>query len=121
MGLDEEQSQRFLRSVIQGRDLQYQVELGRYSQIGDEAMDYLYASSQPTRVQGDIIVIGQPPKTFDAEADPTDTAEALDFAEPAEEPVSVAGRTDLALHVVWNRVDAHAGAAGLLAGPGTLR
>ncbi|GAC75715.1 uncharacterized conserved protein [Moesziomyces antarcticus T-34] len=85
-GLDEEQSQRFLRSVIQGRDLQYQVELGRYSQIGDEAMDYLYASSQPTRVQGDIIVIGQPPKTFDAEADPTDTAEALDFAEPAEEP-----------------------------------
>ena len=86
-GLDEEQSQRFLRSVIQGRYLQYQVELGRYSQIGDEAMDYLYASSQPTRVQGDIIVIGQPPKTFDAEADPTDTAEALDFAEPAEEPV----------------------------------
>ena len=66
-GLDEEQSQRFLRSVIQGRDLKYQVEVGSYSQIGDEAMDYLYAGSQPTRVQGDIIVIGQPPKSFDAE------------------------------------------------------
>lgn len=68
-GMDEEQSQRFLRSVIQGRDLKFQVEVGRYPQIGDEAMDYLYASSQPTRVQGDIIVIGQPPKSFDAEAE----------------------------------------------------
>ncbi|SPO27858.1 uncharacterized protein UTRI_05001 [Ustilago trichophora] len=68
-GLDEEQSQRFLRNVIQGRDLKHQVEVGRYQQIGDEAMDYLYASSQLTRVQGDIIVIGQPPKSFDAEAE----------------------------------------------------
>lgn len=68
-GMDEEQSQRFLRNVIQGRDLKFQVEVGRYPQIGDEAMDYLYASSQPTRVQGDIIVIGQPPKSFDAEAE----------------------------------------------------
>ncbi|CBQ68894.1 conserved hypothetical protein [Sporisorium reilianum SRZ2] len=70
-GMDEEQSQRFLRNVIQGRDLKFQVEVGRYPQIGDEAMDYLYASSQPTRVQGDIIVIGQPPKSFDAEAETT--------------------------------------------------
>ncbi len=37
-GLDEEQSQRFLRNVIQGRDLKFQVEVGRYSQVGDEAM-----------------------------------------------------------------------------------
>ncbi|TKY89468.1 hypothetical protein EX895_001999 [Sporisorium graminicola] len=68
-GMDEEQSQRFLRNVIQGRDLKFQVEVGRYPQIGDEAMDYLYAPAQPTRVQGDIIVIGQPPKSFDAEAE----------------------------------------------------
>lgn len=68
-GLDEEQSRRFLRNVIQGRDLKYQVEVGRYSQIGDEAMDYLYAPSQLTRVQGDIIVIGQPPRSLDAEAE----------------------------------------------------
>ncbi|KAJ9474801.1 MIOREX complex component 10 [Pseudozyma hubeiensis] len=77
-GMDEEQSQRFLRSVIQGRDLKFQVEVGRYSQIGDEAMDYLYASSQPTRVQGDIIVIGQPPKSFDAEAETTSEESSSD-------------------------------------------
>lgn len=79
-GLDEEQSQRFLRSVIQGRDLKCQVEVGRYSQIGDEAMDYLYAPSQLTRVQGDIIVIGQPPKSFDAEADTMADDSASDSA-----------------------------------------
>ncbi|CCF50800.1 hypothetical protein NDA11_001766 [Ustilago hordei] len=85
-GLDEEQSQRFLRNVIQGRDLQYQVEVGRYPQIGDEAMDYLYASSQLTRAQGDIIVIGQPPKTFDAEAE-----SSSEEATPVEETESCEG------------------------------
>ncbi len=85
-GLDEEQSQRFLRNVIQGRDLKFQVEVGRYSQVGDEAMDYLYASSQPTRVQGDMIVIGQPPKAFDAEAETTSEETSTDniAAEEAE-------------------------------------
>lgn len=85
-GLDEEQSQRFLRNVIQGRDLKFQVEVGRYSQVGDEAMDYLYASSQPTRVQGDMIVIGQPPKAFDAEAEAASEETSTDniAAEEAE-------------------------------------
>ncbi|SPO28949.1 uncharacterized protein UTRI_05001_B [Ustilago trichophora] len=85
-GLDEEQSQRFLRNVIQGRDLKHQVEVGRYQQIGDEAMDYLYASSQLTRVQGDIIVIGQPPKSFDAEAETASDETSSDsiFSEEVE-------------------------------------
>ncbi|SNX86197.1 uncharacterized protein MEPE_04906 [Melanopsichium pennsylvanicum] len=84
-GLDEEQSQRFLRNVIQGRDLKHQVEIGRYPQIGDEAMDYLYASSQPTRVQGDIIVIGQPPKHFDAEAEASSNDPSMSTVLSAEE------------------------------------
>ncbi|PWZ02497.1 hypothetical protein BCV70DRAFT_196739 [Testicularia cyperi] len=84
-GLDQEQSGRFLRSVIQGRDLQYQVEVGRYAQIGDEAMDYLYASSQPTRVQGDIIVIGQAPKSFDAENENGDATASSTPSDAAED------------------------------------
>ena len=92
-GLDEEQSQRFLRNVIQGRDLQYQVEVGRYAQIGDEAMDYLYASAQPTRVQGDIIVIGQPPKSFDAEADGSNTEAIADEMETFEDAAAPAKAT----------------------------
>ncbi len=90
-GMDEEQSQRFLRNVIQGRDVKYQVEVGRYSQIGDEAMDYLYAPSQLTRVQGDIIVIGQPPKSLDAEAETTSdetTSEDVDAIYDAPTPAA---------------------------------
>lgn len=86
-GLDQEQSQRFLRNVIQPRDLQFQVQVGTFSQPGDEVMDYLYASSQLTRVQGDIIVIGQPPKTFDAETETcSDDANSVQEPPPTSTP-----------------------------------
>lgn len=71
-GIDEAQSARFLRSVIQGRDIKYKVEVGRYAQTGDEAMEFLYADSQPTRVQGDILVIGQAPDSVQSDHPVTD-------------------------------------------------
>ncbi|PWN52063.1 hypothetical protein IE53DRAFT_385536 [Violaceomyces palustris] len=61
-GMGEEQSKRFLGNVIRGRDSKVQVEKSRYDKIGDEVMDCLFSTDQITRIHGDIIVIGQPPR-----------------------------------------------------------
>lgn len=85
-GMSEDQSRRFLPSVIRGRVAKFEVERERYTEIGDEGMDYLFAADQyvlaciksplacymltsltissyrHTRIVGDILVIGQPPR-----------------------------------------------------------
>ncbi|KAL9937775.1 hypothetical protein V8E36_003320 [Tilletia maclaganii] len=38
------------------------VEVGAYDRIGDEAMEYLIRDDQPTRVVGDLIVLGHKPR-----------------------------------------------------------
>ncbi|KAE8260519.1 hypothetical protein A4X13_0g257 [Tilletia indica] len=53
------------------------VEVGAYNQIGDEAMEYLIRDDQPTRVVGDLIVLGHKPR--------------LHGDEPSSEPDSAPG------------------------------
>ncbi|PWN93306.1 hypothetical protein FA10DRAFT_277156 [Acaromyces ingoldii] len=88
-GMTEDQSRRFLRAVIRSRTTSAsgatkkaislaaerssgrrtgEVEIGPYDEIGDEAMEYLVADDQVTRVVGDVIVMGQAP-TLDPKED----------------------------------------------------
>lgn len=96
-GMTEEQSRRFLRAVIRTRASASgatqramslaaavgkgrrnsnsssirgpsEIEIGPYDEIGDEAMEYLVAEDQITRVVGDVIVMGQAP-TLDPKED----------------------------------------------------
>lgn len=88
-GMTEDQSRRFLRAVIRSRSTSAsaatkkamslaaerssarrtgEVEIGPYDEIGDEAMEYLVADDQVTRVVGDVIVMGQAP-TLDPKED----------------------------------------------------
>ncbi|KAK0551785.1 hypothetical protein OC846_003170 [Tilletia horrida] len=82
-GITEDQARRFHRAVIRGRpnktsesdskthlrqlqsatkDSPDAVEMGAYDQIGDEAMEYLIRQDQPTRIVGDLIVLGHKPR-----------------------------------------------------------
>ncbi len=81
-GLSEEQSQRFLRSVIRrrrsggsaragtasapagsaGSAAGHVVEMEPYEHVGDEAMEWIYREAEPTRVVGDVIVLGRAPQ-----------------------------------------------------------
>jgi uncharacterized Rmd1/YagE family protein len=63
-GMTVDQSRKFLRMVIKGQrgDINNAEEEG-YDEIGDEAMEYLIADDQITRIVGDVIVIGQAPRT----------------------------------------------------------
>jgi uncharacterized Rmd1/YagE family protein len=62
-GVTADQSRKFARSVIRGRPHQGgSAEIDAYSGMGDEAMEYVIAEDQITRVVGDVIVIGMQPR-----------------------------------------------------------
>ena len=114
-GLSEEQSQRFLRSVIRkrpsvevvglksrSRDSKVEIEKDRYFHIGDEAMEWVWRENEwvwsslvrkslkadeqfyhrPTRIVGDVIVLGHAPHLSDPQAEGNGLpAEAIDAGE----------------------------------------
>lgn len=63
-GLNEDQSQNFLQDVIRGQG-HGSVEQKPYVHVGDEALEWVWHAEEPTRIVGDVIVLGALP--IDAE------------------------------------------------------
>ncbi|UZJ57428.1 hypothetical protein CBS101457_006748 [Exobasidium rhododendri] len=88
-GMTNDQSRKFLRMVIQGRALDgLSAEVEGYDEIGDEAMEYLIAEDQITRVVGDVIVIGQAPRMESDEQFDPDLVDEQDMSRSNEDPTS---------------------------------
>ena len=60
-GMSPERSQAFYNLVIRGPGPR--VEQSPNDNIGDEAMEYVHIAEEPTRIVGDLIVLGQAPET----------------------------------------------------------
>lgn len=57
-GLDEGRSRRFLEDIIRPAG---DVEQRRYIHVGDEALEFVWHEEEPTRIVGDVIVLGSAP------------------------------------------------------------
>ncbi|KDN47557.1 hypothetical protein K437DRAFT_234705 [Tilletiaria anomala UBC 951] len=87
-GLSEDQSHRFLRSVIRGRPAsrtstkgkacaadELPVEHEKYHHIGDEGMEWVWREDEPTRIVGDVLVLGHAPHVQSTRGNKTSTTE----------------------------------------------
>ncbi|EPQ26386.1 uncharacterized protein PFL1_06034 [Pseudozyma flocculosa PF-1] len=96
------QSQRFLRQVIQGRDLQHVVELGRYTEMGDETMECLVDPSETTRIRDGLIVLGKSPVEADQDAQSSvSDAEPSSSSSSSSSPSSTAPPPTTSIDEEW--------------------
>ncbi|KAK0567002.1 hypothetical protein OC844_000436 [Tilletia horrida] len=124
-GLTEDQARRFHRAVIRGRpgdataprskigskaatngggaNHTGTVELGAYDQIGDEAMEYLIRDDQPTRVVGDLIVLGHKPRLLSTDgAGEAETSNNSSIASNGQSSNTSATSNDSTTYAPWS-------------------